>query len=79
MGRVYAGILGPLACTIVIVRGVVSGGGITQTLTMAALAVFGFALVGWMAGNLAQHFVAESVRYQFQKAMKETSGQENSR
>lgn len=79
MGRVYAGILGPLACTVVIVRGVVSGGGVTQTIGMASLAVFGFAILGWLAGNLAQHLVAESVRGQFQKALRETASQESTR
>ncbi|MFO0883830.1 MAG: hypothetical protein U0894_06540 [Pirellulales bacterium] len=79
MGRVYAGILGPLACTVVIVRGIVSGGGVTQTLGMASLALFGFALLGWMTGNLAQHLVTESVRSQFQKALQETTSQESTR
>ena len=70
MGQAYAGVLGPLACTLVLARGVISGGGLEATVQMACIALFGFAALGWMAGQLANHLVSESVRLQFETALK---------
>jgi hypothetical protein len=62
MGRVYAGILGPLAMAVVIFRGLLGSGGVESTLTQAILFLVVFALVGAFLGHVAQATVDESVR-----------------
>jgi hypothetical protein len=62
MGRVYAGILGPLAMTVVIFRGLLGSGGVESTLTQAILFLVLFALAGAFLGHVAQATVDESVR-----------------
>ena len=69
MGRTYAGILGPLAFAIVVARGIWSASGVEATLGFACGALFLFALLGVVAGRLADYLVRESVRTQFQSAM----------
>ena len=69
MGRVYAGILGSLAFSLAIARGVVAGSGTEGTLLAACGAMFVFAALGYVAGQTADYLVSESVRVQFQKAM----------
>ena len=69
MGRAYAGTLGPLAFACVIARGVVAGSGIEQTLATASAALFVFAAIGYLVGQVAEFLVNESVRRQFQAAM----------
>ena len=46
MGRVYAGILGPLAMAVVICRGWLESGGVEGTLTLAMVYLAVFALLG---------------------------------
>lgn len=62
MGRTYAGILGFLAFQMVIVRGLLRSAGIEAVLWHASLALFAFALLGFVAGELAGWIVEESVR-----------------
>ena len=69
MGRAYAGILGLLAFTVVMARGVVAGSGVEGTFAAASAALFVFATFGYLAGQLADFLVNESVRKQFQTAM----------
>jgi hypothetical protein len=69
MGRAYAGILGPLAFALVIARSAASGGGMEATLLAASLALFAFAAVGYLAGQMADYLVRDTVRTQFQRAM----------
>jgi hypothetical protein len=69
MGRAYAGILGPLAFALAVARGVALGSGAEGTLLAASAALFVFAAIGYVAGELADRFVTESVRTQFQAAM----------
>ena len=45
MGRVYAGILGPLAMTVVICRGWFESGGVEGTLILATMHLVVFAVV----------------------------------
>lgn len=71
MGRSYAGILGPLAGTLVLVRGAISGSGLESTLLVACGAMFGFAAIGFIAGQLAESFIAEGVRQKFLIAMEQ--------
>ena len=70
MGRDYGGVLGPLGFSIVLGRGLIHGGGTEATLLAACIALFVLAFVGYLAGNLAERLVAESVRTQFQEALK---------
>lgn len=69
MGRAYAGTLGPLACGMILTRGLVHGSGTEATVLAACGGLFLFALVGYVAGQFADHLVRESVRTQFQAAL----------
>jgi hypothetical protein len=69
MARSYAGVLGTLACGMILTRGLIAGGGLESTVPMACVALFGFAALGWIAGQLAQRFTQESVRTRFQAAL----------
>lgn len=62
MGRAYAGILGPLAMIVVILRSVIMSGGVEGTLTTATLYLILFSAIGFILGHLAQLTVDESVR-----------------
>ncbi len=69
MGRAYAGILGPLAFALAIARGALSGGGVEGTLPAASAALFVFALVGYLAGSLAEFLIRDTVKSRFEQAM----------
>jgi hypothetical protein len=69
MGRAYAGSLGLLACVIILIRGLVHGAGAEATILAASGGLFLFAFVGYVAGQLADMLVRESVASQFQTAM----------
>lgn len=66
MGRAYAGILGPLAMTVVICRGWIHSSGVEGTLTLATCNLIAFALIGAILGHLAQAAVDESVQAKLQ-------------
>lgn len=61
MGRKYAGILGPLACATVVVRGLLGRHSVETTLLTGALCLFAFAAIGYVIGELAGWIVAESL------------------
>ena len=69
MGRAYAGILGLVACGIILARGLFSRGGVEGTLLAASGGLFLFAAIGYLAGQTAQMLVENSVRTQFQAAL----------
>ena len=69
MGRAYAGTLGPLACGVILARSLIHGGGVEATILFACGGLFLFAGIGYIAGQLADLFVHESVRTQFQAAL----------
>ena len=71
MGRKYAGVLGPLACTLVLARGIAGGHAFEPTLIAATCGLFGFATLGWLAGQTADYLVRMSVRSKFEAAMAE--------
>jgi hypothetical protein len=71
MGRQYAGILGPLACTLVLARGIAGGRPFEPTLIAATCGLFGFAALGWIVGKTADYLVQTSVRSKFEAAMAE--------
>jgi hypothetical protein len=59
---IYAGILGPLAFSTMIARGLVHGGGMDAVLLPAWCSLLLFATIGLMIGWLAEWVVADSVR-----------------
>ena len=62
MGHSYAGLLGPLAFLTAIGRGLLHADAVEQTLWWATLALFAFAAIGYVAGELAGWIVHDSVR-----------------
>jgi hypothetical protein len=71
MGRAYAGILGPLALVLVVLRGLKEQAGLETTLAAALGGLVLFAGLGYLAGRLAEHLVEEAVRTQFTAAMEQ--------
>lgn len=69
MGRTYAGILGPLAFATILARSLIDGGGSVETLSTALACLFGFAAIGYVAGQIAESIVWEAVRARFNKEM----------
>ena len=62
MGRTYAGILGTVSFSTVLVRGLIDGGGVESTLLTACACLFVFAALGAVVGRTAAWVVDESVR-----------------
>ena len=75
MGRIYAGILGPLAMAVVIARGVKDGGSAEATFESSVLALIGFAVLGSLLGWLAQHTIDESVRMKMEMELEAATGE----
>lgn len=69
MGRMYAGILGPLAMVVVICRGWLGSGGVESTLTLATTFLVLFSVVGAIIGQIAQATIDESVRSKLQQQL----------
>ncbi len=65
MGRSYAGILGPLAFSLIVARGVLLGAGVNHTLFTASIGLFACGGLGYVVGQIAQSTVDESVRTRF--------------
>lgn len=70
MGRAYAGILGPIAFVTVVARAVIGGGNAQNALLSAMVALFAFAVIGYVVGMVAERVVVEGVeariRHQWQ-------------
>lgn len=71
MGRAYAGILGPLALALIVLRGLKEQAGVEATLAAALGGMVLFAALGCLAGRLAEHLVEEAVRTQFAAALEQ--------
>jgi hypothetical protein len=69
MGRIYAGILGPLAMVVIICRGIKDSAGVEGTLTLAIVALAIYAIVGSVLGQIAQATVDESVRLRIEQQL----------
>jgi hypothetical protein len=69
MGRIYAGILGPLAMAVVICRGWLGSGGIESTLSLATTYLVLFSIVGALIGQIAQATIDESVRSKLEQQL----------
>jgi hypothetical protein len=74
MGRVYAGILGPLAMAVVICRGWFGSGDALNTLGLATVYLAIFSVVGALIGQIAQATVDESVRAKLQHQLSQSIG-----
>ena len=71
MARVYAGIMGSLAMTVVICRGLLAGGGVQGTLTVAIVNLVVFSTIGAVIGWIAQTTVDEAVRQRLEEQLAE--------
>lgn len=74
MGRIYAGILGPLAMAVVFCRGALAAGGVENTCSLAIASLIVFALVGAFIGQVAQSTVDESVRSKLEQQLAGRAG-----
>ena len=74
MGRVYAGILGPLAMAVVICRGWLGSSGVEGTLAQATAYLVAFAFVGALLGHLAESTIDESVRATLEEQLAQSTG-----
>ena len=74
MGRVYAGILGPLAMAVVICRGWFGSGDAAATLGLAISYLAIFSIVGALIGQIAQATIDESVRARLQQQLNQPTG-----
>jgi hypothetical protein len=72
MGRIYAGILGPLAMVVIICRGIMDSAGLEGTLTLAIVALAVYAAIGAVLGQIAQATIDESVRYKIEQQLAPT-------
>jgi hypothetical protein len=61
----YAGILGPVAFATILTRSLIHGGSADATIKIATLCLFVFAGIGFVAGQLAERIVIDSVRSRF--------------
>ena len=74
MGRVYAGVLGPLAMAVVICRGWFGSGDAVGTLGLATTYLAIFSVVGALIGQIAQATIDESVRAKLQQELNQPTG-----
>ena len=65
MGRVYAGILGPISFGVVVARSLIDGDSVDTALYAAPLALFAFAAIGYVIGFIAERTIVEAVEAQF--------------
>jgi hypothetical protein len=70
MGRMYAGILGPVAFATILARGLIDASGAETTAKIATLCLFAFAGIGYLAGRIADQIVTESVRNRFHEQLR---------
>ena len=62
MGRAYAGVLGPVAFLVTMVRGLMHGSAAESTLLAASGALFLFAGIGYVIGQVARWTIYDAVR-----------------
>ena len=74
MGRLYAGILGPLAMAVMICRGWLASSGVESTLSLATIYLVVFSVVGALIGQIAQATIDESVRAKLQQQLNQPAG-----
>ncbi|MBM3999500.1 MAG: hypothetical protein FJ297_08185 [Planctomycetes bacterium] len=62
MARTYAGVLGALAFTTALIRGLIQGGGTESTLGISLVCLAAFGLIGLVAGAVAEATVENDLR-----------------
>ena len=62
MGRIYAGVLGPLAFVVIAVLGLLHSSDAEKTLLAGCCLMFVFAAIGFVIGQLAEWSVEDAVR-----------------
>lgn len=70
MGKRYAGILGLVAFSTIVLRGAIAGHPADATLLAATIGLFAFAAAGWLLGTIAHHTIQQSVRERFEAGMR---------
>ena len=70
MGRIYAGILGPVAFGVIVTHGVFGGESADSTLIAASLALFTFAAIGYVIGSIADRTIVEAIESRFHAQLK---------
>ena len=73
MGRQYAGMLGSIALVTSVLRGLVHGTPAVRVLTMAAVSLVMFSVVGYVVGELAGWIVLTSVRARIAAELERTT------
>lgn len=76
MARTYAGILGSLALVVTLLRGVMAGGGVEETLLRSVVSLVAFMLIGAAAGGLADWLIEDAV---YEQVQREVAAQESSK
>lgn len=60
--RIYAGVLGPLAVVVVVIRGLRRGVATDTTMLAGALCLLSFAAIGYIIGRIADRIVDDSAQ-----------------
>ena len=76
MAATYAGILGPLASSVVLLRSAKDGGAAEPTMIASILGLLAFAAIGYIVGHLAHRAIEESVRQKFQAELADVSSKQ---
>jgi hypothetical protein len=69
MARAYSGVLGAIALSLTIMRGLVLGTLPNEILSQCLVVFFGFAFIGYWIGFTAEKTVSESVENRFRSEM----------
>ncbi len=69
MGRIYAGILGPLAMIVALIRGISIDGDPTTILLTALINLFVFAAIGFCFGTIAERTLNQAIRFQMEQKL----------
>lgn len=69
MGPIYAGVLGPMAASFVLLRAVKDGGAPESAFLIGAVSLVVFAVIGYIVGAVAQRTVEDSVHAKYRTAL----------
>jgi thiosulfate reductase cytochrome b subunit len=69
MARAYSGVLGAVALSLAITRGLVLGLHPNEILSQSLVVFFGFAFIGYWIGFTAEKTVCDSVENRFRREM----------
>ena len=77
MGRTYGGVLGLVAFMTVLARNMIDGDTAVGTMRMATICLFAFAVLGFVAGQIADMVVHDLVRVRFEEEMRSRQQEAN--